>query len=65
MGQTGLTLTLTLISALQYVDAISFSFVNADLCKLKNMAGVTTGVGNFNRNFKLTCLLVSVWSDVC
>ena len=35
------------------------TFVNANVCKLKIMAGVTTALKNFKRNFKLTCLFVS------
>ena len=35
-------------------------FVSANVCKLKSMAGVTTALKNFNRNFKLTCLFVSM-----
>ena len=32
------------------------TFVNANVCKVKSMAGVTTALKNLNRNFKLTCL---------
>ena len=34
-------------------------FVNAKVCKLKSMTGVTTALKNFNRSFKLICLFVS------
>ena len=36
------------------------TFVNANVCKLRSMAGVKTALKNFNRNFKLTCLFVSM-----
>ena len=36
------------------------TFVNANVCKLRCMAGVKTALKNFNRNFKLTCLFVSM-----
>ena len=36
------------------------TFVSANVCKLKSMAGVTTALKNFQRNFKLTCLFVSM-----
>ena len=36
------------------------TFVGANVCKLKSMAGVTTALRNFKRNFKLTCVFVSM-----
>ena len=36
------------------------TFVSANVCKLKSIAGVTTALRNFKRNFKLTCLFVSM-----
>ena len=36
------------------------TFVNANVCKLRSMAGVKTALKNFNRNFKFTCLFVSM-----
>ena len=38
----------------------NYIFVSATVCNLKTMAGVTTALKHFNRNFELTCLFVSM-----